>query len=111
VVTFVPVWEAVSAVPGDYMARAILVGSDGKELGRFEVAPGDRPTSTWQPGERFTSARFDLPVDGAAPPGEYGLWLEVWPVSDPSAALPVRSRGVARSVDGTRLLLASIRIG
>jgi serine/threonine-protein kinase len=109
--SLVSTWEASSQIAGDFMVRALLVSSDGQEIGRAELAPGDRPTSTWQIGERFTSSRFDLPVDASVAPGEYGLWLEVWPASDPAGALPVRSRGMARSVNGARLLLAPVQIG
>ncbi len=104
-------WEASTVPEGDYMTSAVLTGSDGSELSRADLPPGDRPTSTWTAGERFTSGRFDLRIDPATPPGDCSLWLTVWPLNEPQSPLSIRSRGLARGGQGSRLLVAAIRVG
>lgn len=110
VLTLVAHWEAVAPIEGEYVARAVLATESGELVSKAEHAPGDRPTQTWQPGERFTGGRFDLPVDSTVVPGEFELWLEVVAPGDPERRLPVRSRGFARSVVGNQVLVMAIQV-
>ncbi len=110
VLTFVAEWEAVAEVEGNYVARAVLESESGEVVARAELPPGDRPTPTWQPGERFSSGLFELHVDAGLAPGDYSLWLDLYATGDSGDRLPVRLRGYA-TVRRGRVLLMPITVG
>ncbi len=111
ILSLVCTWEAASSLEVDYVMSASLTAADGSQVSRADAPPGDRPTSTYAAGERFSGGRLDLNIDPGLVAGDYSLWLAVRPVDDPESNLPVRSRGLARGMKGNRLLLALIQVG
>jgi serine/threonine-protein kinase len=100
--SFVAHWEATDtsefngegAAPAgraDYVMRATLEGPDGQTVASDEHVPvgGSRPTSTWQPGESITNDVYVLNIAPDAPPGNYTLWIDVHPVSEPDSLLSI----------------------
>lgn len=115
---FSAVWEAIDVegegdgtARGDYVVRARLEGADGAVVAGDEHVPlgGARPTTTWGRGELISGDAFSLPIDPAAPPGSYELWLDLYRNGDPSDVLPIRTSAFARtSGDRARVLTINV---
>jgi hypothetical protein len=110
VVSFVPVWEAVGEVTGDYAARASLETLGGDVVAQAELPLSDRPAFTWQTGERISGGRYNLAVAPDIAPGQYALWFELFNKDNPEEQLAVRSRGMAGRLVGGRIRLRLIDV-
>ena len=67
-------WEALGTFPQDYSVFLHVVDAEGVLHAQLDGYPldGERPTSTWRPGERLLDERvIILPPD--LPEGEYRL--------------------------------------
>lgn len=67
-------WQATEDVERDYTVFVHLLGPDGKMWGQMDGQPlwGKWPTSRWPTGKAVADRRI-VPVDRAAPPGEFRL--------------------------------------
>lgn len=82
-------WQALAAVGGDYTVFVHLLDGAEKVWGQQDVAPGAgfSPTGGWRPGQVLDD-RYALPVDPAAPPGEYRIEVGMY-LPQTGARLPV----------------------
>lgn len=75
-------WSAAAALPADYTVSALLLDAGGRLVAQLDSYPfnGDRPTTTWQPGEVVYDPRPLRLADGvtALPPGEYTVAVKVY---------------------------------
>jgi hypothetical protein len=107
-----PAWQAVEAIERDFGARVIVadLSGVGGELGRAEHAlSAERPSSTWAEGESVMGASFEVPIDAAATPGAYGLWIELFALDAPDAPLAIAGHP-EQAVSGSRLLIRQIQV-
>jgi len=82
-------WQALGEMETSYKVFTHLLSADGKMWGQKDDYPGAGmlPTTGWLPGE-FLEDTYHIPVDPAAPPGDYSLEFGFY---DPAtgARLPV----------------------
>lgn len=75
-------WSSAAALPADYTVSALLLDAGGRLVAQLDSYPfnGDRPTTTWQPGEVVYDPRPLRLVDGltSLPPGEYTVGVKVY---------------------------------
>lgn len=111
-VVVTPLWQAVEDIGRDLGARVIVadLSAYGVELGRAEHSlKAERPSGLWAAGEREDGDAFEVPIDGAAVPGAYGLWLEVFALEAPDQPIGIMGHP-AQTVIGSRLLIRQLRI-
>ncbi len=86
-------WEALAPPRGRYKVFLQLLGPNDRLIAQRDTEPkgGDRPTSTWQAGERIVD-NYGLLIPLATPPGRYRLIAGMY---DPTTGqrLPVREDG------------------
>jgi hypothetical protein len=72
-------WQSHRPTPANYTIFSQLLGPDFQLHGQVDRQPlsGSWPTSRWQPGQKFMD-KFVIPVDGAAPPGDYTLLIGMY---------------------------------
>lgn len=87
-------WSSEAALPADYTVSALLLDAGGRLVAQLDSYPfnGDRPTTTWQPGEVVYDPRPLRLVDGVTslPPGEYTVAVKVYQWS-PEAITIIRT--------------------
>jgi len=92
-------WQTAVPLAQRYKVFLHLVGPDGELVAQRDSEPGGnlKPTNTWQPVETVID-NHGLLIPPDLPPGEYGLYLGLYDVADPSARLPIQtSEGVVDS--------------
>ncbi|HEX9925597.1 MAG TPA: hypothetical protein VGD99_23270, partial [Anaerolineae bacterium] len=72
-------WRAETEFDREYTAFIHLIGPDGLLYGQVDQIPGGGtfPTTGWLPGEYIVDA-YTVPVDPAAPPGEYVIEIGMY---------------------------------
>jgi hypothetical protein len=82
------VWRAVRDVSKNYEARLRVLGRGDTSWGQVTMAPAGsaNATDTWERGDIF-KARYALPLERTAGPGEGRIVLELWePGADRASA-------------------------
>jgi hypothetical protein len=72
-------WRATRDVSKDYEARLRVVGRNDASWGQLTMPPAGsaNPTGTWERNDIF-KARYGLPLERTAGPGEGRIVLELW---------------------------------
>lgn len=75
-------WEGAVYLDADYTVSAFLTDANGALVAQLDSPPfnGQRPTSTWQPGDVVYDPHDLVLVDGLSelPPGEYTVNVKVY---------------------------------
>jgi hypothetical protein len=101
-------WEAMSPMDIRYRGFVHLVGPDGAQYGQHDDDPACRLLTTdMRPGQR-SSRQFRLPVDPAAPSGEYQVVFGLYH-PDTGARLPIWD-DLAGQSPGDSLVLGMVNI-
>ncbi|MEW5960635.1 MAG: glycosyltransferase family 39 protein [Chloroflexota bacterium] len=102
-------WQAAANNQVDYTVFTQLLGPDLRLHGQLDHPPLDNlwPTGRWQPGERLAD-RYDLPIDPAAPPGDYQLLVGMYEAQS-GQRLAITLDGKPVSDNAIRLATISLR--
>ncbi len=102
-------WQVLGQIPTSYKVFSHLVGPDGRPAAQGDDYPvhGERPTTTWQPGEVISDA-YTIPLPPDLPPGRYPLKIGFYdPVT--GARLLVRDAAGAAQPDD-QIVLGEVEI-
>jgi len=101
-------WQTRARIDQDYTVFTQLLGPDLQLYGQMDHRPIDNlwPTTRWQPGDRLAD-RYDLPVDPAAPPGQYQLLVGMY---DPQTGQRLAITLDGESVPDNAIFLATVTI-
>ena len=96
------VWQSLQATDTSYTAFVHLADAKGRPWAQSDAPPalGERPTTSWLPGEYVADPR-QLTIGRDVPPGQYRL-LVGWYASD-GKRLPASLNGAAAPNDSAEL--------
>ena len=102
-------WAALAPVAQSYTVFTQLLGPDLQLYGQLDHPPLDNlwPTSRWQPGDRLAD-RYDLPINPAAPPGDYQLLVGMY---DPQTGQRLTITQNGQPIPDNAIRLVTVRIG
>jgi 4-amino-4-deoxy-L-arabinose transferase-like glycosyltransferase len=103
-------WQAQREIEQSYKVFVHLYDQEGNILAQQDRVPGlgARPTTTWKEGE-IVADRLLVPIDSAAPIGEYRLAVGLYE-QETGTRLPAYGPDGQR-LEGDRVLLRQIKIG
>ena len=103
-------WQAAGPSTTSYKIFTHVIGPDGRVAAQGDAFPlqGDRPTTTWRPGEMLVD-QYAIPLDPALPAGRYELKIGFYdpvtgvrlPVTDASGQLLPDGQMVLTAIDVT----------
>jgi hypothetical protein len=85
-------WQSGPPTPASYTIFSHLLGPDFQLHGQLDRQPlsGSWPTSRRQPGQKFMD-KFVIPVDAAAPPGDYTLLIGMYDLATGQRAIAAQN--------------------
>ncbi|MEN6479260.1 MAG: glycosyltransferase family 39 protein [Anaerolineales bacterium] len=97
-------WQALAEVEASYTVFTHLLDRAGAVKGQLDSVPlgGRLPTNSWKAGE-YVADYYAIPVDAAAPAGEYQIEIGMYDAAQNATRLPLVVEGVRQQDD--RLLL------
>lgn len=103
-------WRAAQRIADDYTVAVFVIGPEGVPVAQRDSFPlnGFAPTSAWRAGA-LQRDNHGLPLPADLAPGEYTLWVVVYPWQNPSDRLPVT--GPEGMAAGDHAVLGAVVVG